>query len=128
MYDLVISQTQKISNLTIEVWHFKFKKLLLSTIGNCHITCNANICKFIEHVQKDQHDNMILITKLLAEACGSLLPFLQKTYTIDLQHTERMADRYDIYKTNGEVDAYSKGISYGLKLYDEDIKRDTEDI
>ena len=43
---------------SVEGWHSKFQRML--------VTHHASIWKFIEHMRKDQRDNKILITQVMA--------------------------------------------------------------
>jgi hypothetical protein len=52
------------------------------------------IWKFIEYLQKDQHDNNLLINQLLGGHIGVRHP-IKKSYLLNLRHVEQMVGNYD---------------------------------
>lgn len=117
VYNLVLNGTQRTIN-TIEGWHSKFKK--------CIVTHHANIWKFIENLQKDQNDNQLLINQLMAGHMAIRHP-IKKSYVLNSRHIEEMVRNYHVYRENGDVDRYLRGISYRLKLYAEELPYDEND-
>lgn len=114
VYNLVLNGFQRTTN-AVEGWHSKFQKAI--------VTHHANIWKFIEYLQKDQHDNNLLINQLLGGHVGVRHP-IKKSYMLNMRHVEQIVRNYNDYKDRGEIDRYLRAISYRLKLYPEEIPQE----
>lgn len=107
VYQLVLQRQNRTTNAA-EGWHSRFQKLIISH--------HSGIWKFLEHLQKDQHNNEVCITQLSAGHTRTKYPIKGK-YKRNQEMIETIVGNYNTYKDDNNTFQYLRAIAYKIKLH-----------
>lgn len=83
------------------------------------ISHHPGIWKFLEHIQRDQNENEILMIQLQGGHTRIRYP-MKGQYKRNMEQVERIVGNYQNFKDANNVRQYLLSISYKLKLYSEE--------
>lgn len=107
VYDLVLNKFQR-SNNSVEGWNSRFMRLSLQP--------HVGVWKFMENLQRDQHDNEI---SMLQRSAGHtrVRYHVKGVYKRNQEMIETIVSRYQTYKDENNIGTYLTAISHRIKLY-----------
>lgn len=116
VYNLVLNKIQRSTN-AVEGWHSRWQRIIVSH--------HSSVWKFIENLKKDENENNVQMTQLMAGHTRIRYP-VKRQYKRNQHQIEQIVSNYNTYKAEGNVLTYLLAISFKLKLTNEAQTEPTE--
>lgn len=117
LYQLTLTKQQRSTN-TVEGWHSRFQRIIVQH--------HSGIWRFIEHLKKDENENQVMMTQLLA-GHTRIRHAVKGVVKRNQEQIEIIVGNYATYKEEENVLTYLKAIGYKLKLQVEEETGETGD-
>lgn len=116
VYNLVLNKIHRSTN-AVEGWHSRWQRIIVSH--------HSSVGKFIENLKKDENENNVQMTQLMAGHTRIRYP-VKGQYKRNQHQIEQIVSNYNTYKAEGNVLTYLLAISFKLKLTNEAQTEPTE--